>query len=68
MGQIFVQNILHSPMKFYTKVSTMEEMSNLDMLIVDKLNGILTMYEMVINIKGTSKVMVLTLVRTRRKT
>ena len=48
--KIFVQNTLDSPpMKFYTKVSTTEEMWNLDMLIVENLNGILTTYEMLTN-------------------
>ena len=44
---IIVQKILRSlPMRFDSKISTIEEILDLDTMIVDELHGILTTYEM----------------------
>jgi hypothetical protein len=42
-----VQKILRSlPMRYYAKISSIEDRSDLDTLTVDKLHGIFTTYEM----------------------
>ncbi|XP_059078228.1 uncharacterized protein LOC131876769 [Cryptomeria japonica] len=51
-----VPKILRSLLlRFDAKVSTIEEMADLDKLIVDKLHGILTAYEMRTNVESSSK-------------
>jgi hypothetical protein len=44
---MIIQNVLRSlPLRFDAKVSSIEEMKDLDKLIVHELHGILTTYEM----------------------
>ncbi|XP_057821105.2 uncharacterized protein LOC131033831 [Cryptomeria japonica] len=54
--KVVVPKFLRSlSLKFDVKVSTIEEMVELDKLIVDKLHGILTPYEMRTNVDSSSK-------------
>jgi hypothetical protein len=44
---VIVQKVLRSlPMRFDPKISTLEERVDLDSIIMDKLHGIFTTYEM----------------------
>lgn len=50
--QIFLRSL---PLRFDAKISSAKEMADLDQMIIDKLHGILTAYEMRTNLEPSKK-------------